>query len=66
MKKENAVEYWVSEASKGRNVAECWQAIYKIIQAEKENIYFDLKRIADNGELEDVRREIKRYFSKKC
>lgn len=64
MKEQNAVEYWVSEASKGRNIAECWQAIKNIIQAEKENIYNDLMRIADNGELEDMRREIKRFFKK--
>lgn len=29
------VEYWVSQASKGRNVARCWQEIFKIIEEEK-------------------------------
>ena len=31
----NTLEYWVNEASKGRNIAECWQAINKIITQQK-------------------------------
>lgn len=57
MEKENAVEYWVLEASKGRNVAECWQAIYAIIQKQKDKIYTDLLKIADANEEEFMRNE---------
>ena len=38
MKEDNNVEYWVYEASKGRNVAECWQAIHKLMEEEKKEI----------------------------
>ena len=30
MKAKESVEYWVHQASKGRNVAECWQNIKRI------------------------------------
>lgn len=64
MKKENTFEYWIKEASQGRNVAECWQACYQILQQEKEKIYISLMKIADDGEIEDMRREVIRYFTK--
>jgi len=30
-------EYWVDQAAKGRNVADCWQNIYRIAEANTEN-----------------------------
>ena len=35
-KAEDTFEYWVSEASKGRNIAECWQNCERI--KKRENI----------------------------
>ena len=29
-KEEDIFEYWIQEASKGRNMAECWQNCYRI------------------------------------
>jgi Pyruvate/2-oxoacid:ferredoxin oxidoreductase delta subunit len=30
--KENTMEFWVSEAGKGRNLAECWQNCNRILE----------------------------------
>lgn len=66
---EQSVEYWVYQASKGENIAKCWQNIKKFIsselQRERERIFKDLIKIADAGELEDLRREVTRYFKQK-
>mgnify|MGYP001567929409 CR=1 FL=1 len=64
--KENYFEYWIKEASNGRNIAECWQACYHILNKEKEKIYASLIKIADENEFEDMRREITRYFLNLC
>jgi len=41
----NTIEYWVDQASKGRNKAECWQAINKIL------ITREIKNIDDKIEM---------------
>ena len=37
----------------------------KIIREEREKIYKDLMEIANKGEIEDLRREVERYFKDK-
>lgn len=49
---EQSVEYWVYQASKGENIAECWQNIKKFIsselQREREKVLEEVIRILMN------------------
>lgn len=48
----------------GKSVLEQRKLTEKSLYQEKEKIYADLMKVADDGEYEDMRREIIRYFQK--
>ena len=54
---EECIEYYVSQASKGMNIAECWQAIHKIVAKEKLEIIESVPKKNNDGRLvNDIKR----------